>query len=160
MSGVVALFPGTFDPVTDGHLDLLRRASGLFDRVVVAVSSEGRNTRFTVKERVGFLRDLVADRGNVTVESFRGLVVDEARRRGASVLVRGLRGPRDLAAELPMAFANRQMSPGLETVFLPPSPGMTMVSASLVREVAALGGDVSAWVPDAVAKALRSRKAT
>ena len=160
MSGVVALFPGTFDPVTRGHVDLILRAADLFDRVVVSVSAEGRATWFTVEERVAFIRPLVAARKNVEVEAFRGLVVEQARRHGAKVLVRGLRGSKDLEYEMPMALANREMSPGLETVFLAPSPGTTLVSSSLVRDVAALGGDVSAWVPEAVARAVRQRKAT
>jgi pantetheine-phosphate adenylyltransferase len=158
VSGVVAIFPGTFDPVTNGHVDLVERAAALYDRVVVSVSAEGRKTWLPVEERVALLRAVVASRQNVTVESFRGLVVEQARKHGARVLVRGLRGERDLEHEMPMAFANRQMAPALETVFLPASPATRLVSSSLVREVAALGGDVSAWVPEPVARALRGRK--
>jgi pantetheine-phosphate adenylyltransferase len=154
---ILALYPGTFDPVTVGHLDVLARAARLFDRVVVAVSSEGRKTHFGVEERVRFLRDAAAGLENVVVEPFSGLVVEEARRRGARALVRGVRGARDWDYEMGMAFANAAMLPEVETVFLAPSPATAAVSSTLVREVAALGGDVSAWVPPAVAKALRAR---
>jgi pantetheine-phosphate adenylyltransferase len=155
--GTVALYPGTFDPVTNGHLDLVGRAAALFDRVVVSVSIEGRKTHFSAEERVAFLRPLEERLPNVLVEAFDGLVVEQARRHGARVLLRGIRGARDYEAEMEMAFANAALAPGIETVFLAPSRGTATLSASLVREVAALGGDVSAWVPPAVAAALRSR---
>lgn len=157
MSGGTAAYGGTFDPVTLGHLDLVRRAARLFARVVVCVSAEGRPTLFPGEQRAAFVREAVKDLGNVDVVLFRGLLVEEARRQGATVLLRGVRGPKDLEAELPMAFANRALAPGLETVFLAPAPGLALVSSSLVREVVALGGDVSAWVPPGVASVLRSR---
>jgi pantetheine-phosphate adenylyltransferase len=159
MNRATAVYGGTFDPVTLGHLDLLRRASALFGRVVVCVSAEGRATLFTGEERAALLREAAKDLGNVSVTLFRGLLVEEARRQGAGVLLRGVRGAKDLEAELPMAFANRALAPGLETVFLTPAPAFALVSSSLVREVVALGGDVSAWVPPVVAAAVARRRA-
>jgi pantetheine-phosphate adenylyltransferase len=159
----VAIFAGTFDPVTLGHLDLIRRGALLFDRLVVCVARGGRATRFTAEERAALLNAAVeeeletgADTGAspIQVEIFDGLVVERARRHGARVLLRGIRGNQDWEGELQMAFANRGLAGEIDTVFLPPSPGMTQISASLVREVAALGGDVSAWVPAAVLRAL------
>lgn len=151
--GRVAVFAGTFDPVTHGHLDLVRRGAALFDRLVVCVAAQGRSTRFSAEARVGFVREAVRGLANVEVALFEGLLVAEARRHGARVLLRGVRGGKDLEAELPMAFANRALAPELDTLFLAPSPAYALVSSSLVREVAALGGDVSAWVPPHVAAA-------
>ena len=154
---VVAVFAGTFDPFTLGHLDLVQRGAALFERLVVCVSAEGRATWFTAQERLALVREAVAELKNVEVSLFRGLLVTEARRHGASVLLRGVRGGKDLEAELPMAFANRAMAPELETLFLTPAPAFALVSSSLVREVSALGGDASAWVPAHVGRALAAR---
>ena len=159
MNRATAAYGGTFDPITLGHLDLARRAAALFARVVVCVSAEGRATLFNGEERAALVREAVRDLANVTVVLFRGLLVEEARRQGAGVLLRGVRGAKDLEAELPMAFANRALAPGLETVFLAPQPALALVSSSLVREVVALGGDVSAWVPPVVASAVARRRA-
>jgi pantetheine-phosphate adenylyltransferase len=155
--GRTAVYAGTFDPVTHGHLDVLRRAAALFDRLVVSVSASGRATHFTAQERVDLIRPLVADLPNVVVEAFEGLVVDQARRHGARVLVRGLRGARDLDSEGEMGWANACLEPGVETLFLLASPATARISSTLVREVAALGRDVGAWVPPRVAAALRER---
>ncbi len=160
MSAGVAVFAGTFDPLTRGHLDLITRGARVFERLVVCVAAEGRSTLFGPEERLRLVRDSLEGLANVTATLFRGLLVEEARRQGASVLLRGIRGAKDLESELPMAFANRSLAPDLETLFLSPGPGLTLVSSSLVREVAALGGDPSAWVPPAVAEALRRRKAS
>jgi pantetheine-phosphate adenylyltransferase len=157
MSPTVAVFAGTFDPLTLGHLDLIQRGARLFPRLVVCVSAEGRTTLFSAEERRAFVQQAVVGLEHVEVVSFRGLLVEEARRHGARVLLRGVRGGKDLDAELPMAFANRQLDPGLDTLFLTPTPAYAQVSSSLVREVAALGGDASPWVPSAVAAALRKR---
>jgi pantetheine-phosphate adenylyltransferase len=156
VSARVAVYAGTFDPVTNGHLDVLRRAAALVDRLVVAVARTGRATHFTAAERAYMIRPLVADLSNVTVEEFDGLVVDQAHRLGARILFRGLRGARDLDSEGEMGWANSCLAPGLETVFLLASPATSRISSTLVREVAALGRDVSAWVPAAVAAALRA----
>lgn len=157
MTEHVAVFPGTFDPVTHGHLDLIRRGSQIFDALVVAVSAGGGRTHFPLAERVSMLEGLVAPYENVSVQAFDGLLVDFARRVGGTVLLRGVRGVRDYEYELEMAWANRGLAPEVETVFLAPSPQVALVSSSLVREVASLGGDVSAWVPQAVVAALAER---
>lgn len=151
--------PGSYDPVTNGHLDIIRRAAELFDEVVVAVVHNPNKTgTFPVAERLGLLEgalpDLVAD-GRVRLDDVPGgLLVDYCRRVGAASVVKGLRGGTDFAYELPMALMNRHLT-GLETVFLPGDPGLTHVSSSLVREVARGGGDVTGLVPDAVLRRLR-----
>jgi pantetheine-phosphate adenylyltransferase len=157
MSEITAIFAGTFDPVTNGHLDIVRRAGLLFDRVVVSVAAEGRETLFSADERVALFREALGDVPGITVEAFDGLVVDQARRHGARATIRGIRNFQDWDYEMQMAFANRGLHGDLDTVFLPPSAGMTSVSSSLVREVASLGGDVAGWVPECVVEALRSR---
>ncbi len=157
MSRVLALYPGTFDPVTFGHLDLIRRGAALFGSLEVCVSVAGKHTHFSLDERLALLEDAVGTMENVTVAPFSGLLVAYAAERGARVLVRGVRGVRDLEYELEMAFANRKLAPEVETVFLAPAPDVALVSSTLVREVASLGGNVAAWVPPAAAKALRAR---
>ena len=158
-----AIFAGTFDPVTHGHLDLLRRGRRLFDRIVVSVSRGGRTTLFSEEERVALMCAAIEESlggiGGVEVEVFEGLVVEQARRHGAVAMLRGIRTNQDLGYELQMAFANRGLADEVESVFLPPSPGMTQISASLVREVAALGGEVTAWVPRCVVAALAAKGA-
>jgi pantetheine-phosphate adenylyltransferase len=160
VSEVVAILAGTFDPVTRGHLDLMLRARALFGRVVVSVAADPRPTLFDAGRRAALVERALAAEGEADgfrVEVFRGLVVEQARRHGARVLVRGIRGPSDLEHELRMAGANRSLAPWLETVLLPPSPAVSLVSSTLVREVASLGGEVSAWVPAVVLEALRER---
>ncbi len=160
MSERTAIFAGTFDPVTLGHLDLVRRALRLFPRVVVSVVRGGsKSPLFDVDERVALLAEAVAGLEGVSVEAFDGLVVEQAAQHGAVALVRGMRGFQDWDHELQMAFANRGLAEAVDTVFLPPSPGMANISSSLVREVASLGGDVSAWVPPHVVKALEAKRA-
>ena len=157
----VALYPGTFDPFTHGHLDLVRRASGLVDHLVVAVVHSAPRAVFSGKERVEMartvLRDAKIDPAQVQVAAFDGLVVEAARAHDARILIRGVRGAADLDYELRMAFANTHLAPEVETVYLPPSPETIRISGSLVREVAALGGDVSHWVHPMVAGALATR---
>lgn len=155
MSERVALFPGTFDPVTLGHLDLIRRGAGLFDRLIVCVTVDGSSTWLPQARRVQLIEAEIEGLAGVEVEAFEGLLVDHAKRRGASALLRGVRTVRDFEYELEMAFANRTLAPAVETLFLAPSPETALVSSSLVREVASLGGDVSAWVSPAVARVLR-----
>ena len=156
MSDTTAVFAGTFDPVTNGHADLLRRARRLFPRVVVAVV-EGSDTMFTTAERIALLREVLADLDGLVIEGFRGLVVEYARGHGARVLIRGMRSFQDWDYETQMAYANRGLADEIDTVFLPPSPGMTSISSTLVREVARLGGDVAAWVPAPVVAALEAK---
>ncbi len=154
----VALYPGSFDPPTRGHEDLIRRALDLADRVVVAVAvNVAKQPLFSAEERVAMLRGMVGDHPRLELTHFEGLVADEARRRGASILIRGLRAAGDFEYELQMALMNRQLHPGLETVFLIPAQGLSYISSSLVREVARYGGDVSPLVHPAVAEALRRR---
>lgn len=153
-----AVYPGTFDPVTNGHLDLADRGRRHFDRLFVAVlANEGKEPLFSVEERLALLREALAPWPNVTVDSFDGLLVDYARRVGAGVILRGIRAITDLEYEMQMAMMNRKLAPDVETVFLAPSEAYTYVSSRLVREVARLGGSVSDLVPAVVADALARR---
>ena len=154
----IALYPGSFDPPTRGHADLIRRSLQLADQVVVAVAVNAvKQPLFSVSERLEMLRHTVSDEPRVRFDSFEGLVAEYARRIGASVLVRGLRAVGDFEYEFQMALMNRQLNAGLETVFLVPAQGLSYISSSLVREVARYGGDVGALVHPAVAEALRRR---
>jgi len=152
-----AIFAGTFDPVTKGHVDIVHRAAAVFARVIVSVSRGGRSTVFDVNERVAMFERAIEGVENVSIEPFEGLVIEQARRHEARVLLRGIREVGDWDYEMQMAFANRDMAPEVETVFLAPSSGLARVSASLVREVASLGGSVASWVPAHVAEALRAK---
>jgi pantetheine-phosphate adenylyltransferase len=155
--GVTALCPGTFDPVTNGHLDIIERAGQRFDAVVVAVlDNPGKQPLFTVDERVAMLKDVTAGLGNVEVDSFSGLLVEYAVRRGSDVIVKGLRAVTDFEYEIQMAQMNRQLS-GVETLFMTTDPRWSFLSSSLVREVARFGGDVSPLVPPVVAERLAER---
>lgn len=154
----IAVYPGTFDPVTNGHLDLAHRGRMHFDRLIVAVlENEEKRPLFTVQERVELLRDAVREWDNVQVESFDGLLVDYARTKGASVILRGIRASSDFEYEMQMAMMNRKLDPELETVFLVPSEAYSYVSSKLVREVAGLDGSVAGLVPERVLVALRRR---
>jgi pantetheine-phosphate adenylyltransferase len=149
-----AVYPGSFDPVTRGHEDVIRRARALADRVIVAVAvNPAKQPLFTAEERVALLRDAVREPG-VEVQSFDGLLADFVRAAGATLIVRGLRAASDFDYEVQMALMNRRLAPGVETVFLAPAFDLAYLSASLVREVARFGGDVSAFVHPAVARAL------
>ena len=153
-----ALYPGTFDPPTFGHLDVVHRAARLFDRVVVAVGDNGRKSAlFTVQERVELLRRHVAELPGVSVTSFRGLVVDFARAEGLGVLVRGLRTVSDFEYEYQMALTNRALAPRVDTVFVMPSAEYAFLSSSLIKEVLRHGGDASRWLPEDVADAVAKR---
>lgn len=154
----IAIYAGSFDPITRGHEDLMSRTLGFVDRLIVAVArSVGKAPVFTVDERIKLIRDAVADEKRIEVRSFDGLLVDFARSVGANVLIRGLRAVSDFEYEYQMALMNRHLAPGLETIFMVPSLDTTYISASLVREVARFGGDVSGLVHPAVAKALRAK---
>lgn len=154
----IALCPGSYDPVTSGHLDIIRRAAPLFDVLYVAVLDNPRKQPlFSVKERVQMLREATSDLSSVRCDSFQGLVVDYADHLGARVIVRGVRTQADYEYELPMASMNRELRPHIETLFMPTAPRYAQVSSSLVKEVAAFGGDVSRWVPDAVQARLLER---
>jgi len=156
-----ALFPGTFDPFTNGHLDLTRRAARLFDRVVVAVAeSPAKGALFPMAERVEMIRSSVKGLRKVEVVEFSDLVVDCARRLGAAVIIRGLRAVSDFEFEFQMALMNRRLSPALEVAFLMPSMQYTFLNSTLVREVARLGGSVKGLVPAIVEERLRARLGT
>lgn len=153
----VALYAGSFDPPTVGHVDLVTRALDLFDEVVVAVGhNPAKAGRFRPDERIALFREAVGDDPRIRWSTFSGLVVEEARRQGATVLLRGFRGPSDLELEGRNALGNRDLS-GIETLFLVSDPRFAHVSSSLVREIASLGGDVSRYVPAAVVEALGRR---
>jgi pantetheine-phosphate adenylyltransferase len=154
---LTALCPGTFDPVTNGHLDIVRRAAALFDRVVVAViENPSKEPLFPAKERVVMLEEGLAGLKNVEVDSFSGLLVDYAGRKGIDIIVKGLRAVTDFDYELQMAQMNRQLT-GIETCFVPTSPKWSYLSSSLVKEVALYGGDVSGLVPDHVLRRLKEQ---
>jgi pantetheine-phosphate adenylyltransferase len=154
----IAVYPGSFDPITNGHLDVIRRAASLFDQVVVAVAHNQEKTPlFSAPERVALVRAAVHPHGNVRVDEFAGLLVRYARRIGANVLVRGLRAVSDFEYEFQMALVNRRLDPHVETIFLMPKEEYIFLSSRSVKEVAALGGDVSGFVPAVVAKALRRK---
>jgi len=153
----VAVYPGSFDPITRGHEDLVRRSLAFADRVVIAVAvNSAKAPLFSVDERVALIRQAVAHPA-VDVQSFEGLLVDFARRVGASLLVRGLRAVSDFEYEFQMALMNRNLAPQLETVFLVPAFDLTYLSSSLVREVARYGGDVASLVHPAVLEALKRK---
>jgi pantetheine-phosphate adenylyltransferase len=153
-----AIYPGSFDPLTKGHEDLIRRSLSLADRVVVAVAvNSSKQPLFPVAERLALLQAAVGDDPRVVFESFDGLLAEFAKTVGASIVVRGLRAVSDFEYEFQMALMNRQLHPSLETVFLVPAVDLTYLSSSLVREVARYGGDVSALVHPAVAAALARR---
>jgi pantetheine-phosphate adenylyltransferase len=154
----IAIYPGSFDPPTRGHEDLIRRSLALADRVIVAVAANSaKQPLFSIAERVELLRAALGEEPRVSVETFDGLLADFVRTVGATMVVRGLRAVSDFEYEFQMALMNRQLHPGLETVFLVPALDLTYLSSSLVREVARHGGDVGALVHPAVAEALRRR---
>jgi pantetheine-phosphate adenylyltransferase len=154
----VAVYPGTFDPVTNGHLDLADRGRRHFDHLVMAIlRNEDKQPLFNVQERVELLREAVTGWDNVDVETFDGLLVDYAQRIKASVILRGIRALSDFEYEMQMAMMNRRLAPDLEAVFLLPSEEFSFVSSRLVREVAGLGGSVEDLVPPNVATALEQR---
>ena len=155
-----AVYPGTFDPMTLGHEDLMRRAAGLFDRLIVAVAAgHHKRTMFTLGERLDIAREIAAPYGNVEIIAFRGLLRDFVVGHGAKVVVRGLRAVSDFEYEFQMAGMNRQLMPEVETVFMTPSDQYQFVSSTFVREIASLGGDVSKFVAPSVLKRLRERVA-
>lgn len=154
----VAVYPGSFDPITLGHVDVVERAASIFDRVVVAVSvNPQKNPLFTVEERVAMIRETFADLPGVEVDSFTGLTVSYAESIGAGSIVKGLRAISDFDSEFQQALFNRKLSPGITTLFLPTSFANVYLSSSLVKEVARFGGDVSFAVPEAVVARLRDR---
>jgi pantetheine-phosphate adenylyltransferase len=159
MKDVVAIYPGSFDPLTNGHVDIIRRGARLFERIVIAMLINlEKSPLFTVPERVDIAREVFRGNANVEVDTFDGLLVDYARRRGATVIVRGLRAVSDFEFEMQMALMNRRLNGEVETVFMMPAEPYTYVSSRLVKEVVALGGSVHGLVPDSVEARLRDKK--
>ena len=158
MSERTALYPGSFDPVTLGHLDILERATSIFDRVVIAVlANPSKEPLFTAEERVELLRAAIGERSNVQVTTFDGLTVDYASSVGAIAIVRGLRAVSDFEHEFQMALMNRSLNPKVNTVFLMTSFSNVFISSSIIKEVCRLGGDVHDVVPPASAEAMRKK---
>ena len=155
--GLTALCPGTFDPVTNGHIDIIERAAGRFDALIVGVlDNPSKEPLFAAEERVGMLKEAVHTLDNVEVEAFTGLLVEYATRRGADVVVKGLRAVTDFEYEIQMAQMNHQLA-GVETLFMTTSPQWSFLSSSLIKEVARFGGDVSNLVPEHVAARLAEK---
>ena len=155
----IAIYPGSFDPLTNGHVDIIQRGSKLFDRIVVAILlNVEKSPLFTVEERVDIAREVFRGNPNVEVDTFDGLLVEYARRKRAGVIVRGLRAISDFEYEMQMALMNRHLNPEVETVFMMPAEPYTYVSSRLVKEVVALGGSVTTLVPTIVEDRLRDKK--
>jgi pantetheine-phosphate adenylyltransferase len=155
----LAVYPGSFDPLTNGHVDIILRGARLFDRIVVAVLvNAGKQPLFSVDERIAMIREVLVDQKNVDVDAFDGLLVDYVRRKRGHVIVRGLRAVSDFEYEMQMALMNRHLTPGVETVFMMPAEQYTYVSSRLVREVASLGGSVNGLVPPLVAEQLTAKR--
>ncbi|MDP9147180.1 MAG: pantetheine-phosphate adenylyltransferase [Acidobacteriota bacterium] len=158
MKTSIAIYPGSFDPVTNGHLDLIERGEKMFDRVIVAVlQNVDKQPLFTLPERVEMLREVTRQWPAVEVDVFKGLLVDYARKRGAGVILRGIRAVSDYEYELQMALMNRKLEPRLETVFMLPGETYSYLSAKLVREIAQLGGPLTDLVPAIVEEKLRAK---
>ncbi len=158
MAKVKAIYPGTFDPMTNGHLDLIARGARIFDSLVVAIlENSSKNPLFSIPERVEMLSEAVAVFGNVSVATFNGLMVDFAREQGAHAVMRGIRAISDYEYELQMALMNQRLAPELETVFMMPAGKYSFVSSRMVKEVFRLGGSVDGLVPESVIERLKSR---
>jgi pantetheine-phosphate adenylyltransferase len=155
---ITAIYPGTFDPVTDGHLDIISRASRLYHKVIIAIAvNKGKNPLFSLEERVEMAKLVTAPLPNVSIIGFGNLLVDCAKEHKASVVLRGLRAVSDFEYEFQMAGMNRRLSPDLETVFLTPAEQYEFISSSMIREIARLNGDVSSFVPKCVEERLKEK---
>ena len=156
----LAVYPGSFDPLTNGHVDIISRGARLFDRIVVAVLVNAeKSPLFTIEERVEIARAVFQDRANVEIDTFDGLLVDYVERRHAQVIVRGLRAVSDFEFEFQMALMNQRLKPTIETVFMMPAEQYTYISSRLIKEVFSLGGRVQGLVPDMVEARLREKRA-
>jgi pantetheine-phosphate adenylyltransferase len=155
-----ALYAGTFDPITNGHIDVISRATKIFDTVLVGVSAGPKDTLFTQKERIRLARHALTNVGNIEILGFSSLLVDFAKEQGATTIIRGMRAVSDFDYELQLTLMNRTLAPTIETIFLMPSEQYIFISSSLVKEIASLGGDISHLVPDIVAQELRKKLGT
>jgi len=156
--GNLAIYPGTFDPVTNGHLDVIKRGSEIFENIIVAVaSSHDKKPLFTLEERVAMLKKTSAGYKGVSVEAFDGLLVDYAKAKGAKVVIRGLRAVSDFEYEFQLALMNRKLDPGLDTFFVMPSERYVYLNSGLIKEISRMGGDISSLVPEEVFKALKAK---
>ncbi len=155
----VAIYPGSFDPLTNGHVDIIERGAKIFDSIIVAILANVEKTPlFSESERITIIRDVFSSHKNVQVETFNGLLVDYAQVKKASVLVRGLRAVSDFEYEFQMALMNRHLAPGLETVFMMPDEKYTYISSRLIKEVFTLGGEITGLVPPVVEEKLRAKQ--
>jgi pantetheine-phosphate adenylyltransferase len=155
----IAIYPGSFDPLTNGHVDIIERGSRIFDQIIVAILGNVEKTPlFSESERVAILQDVFKGRDNVRIETFSGLLVDYAKQKKASVIVRGLRAVSDFEYEFQMALMNRHLEPGLETVFMMPAEQYTYISSRLIKEVFTLGGEITGLVPPIVEDKLRAKQ--
>jgi pantetheine-phosphate adenylyltransferase len=157
----IAIYPGSFDPLTNGHLDILERAVQMFEKIIVTVAvNNQKKSVFTGEERVKLIRQSIENKewqDRVEIEQFTGLLIDYARKRDVNILLRGVRQISDFEYEFRMALTNRRLAPEIDTIFMMPDEQLTFISATIVKEVAAWGGDLSSFVPDHVAKALRKK---
>ncbi len=162
MKKIIAVYPGTFDPVTKGHVDIIKRASNIFDRLNIAITETNinKNILFSIEERVRIIREVIDELrlSNVSVNSFSGLLIDYMHKIGATVIVRGLRAVSDFEYELQMAYMNRNLDPNIETVSMMPYIEYSFLSSSIVKEIFFNGGDVTEFVPDAVLKYLLKKR--
>jgi pantetheine-phosphate adenylyltransferase len=156
----IAIYPGSFDPLTNGHVDIIERGARIFDQIVVAILANVEKTPlFSESERIALIQEVFKDRPNVQVDTFDGLLVDYAQRKHASVLVRGLRAVSDFEYEFQMALMNRHLAPGIETVFMMPAEQYTYISSRLIKEVFMLNGQIDGLVPPVVEERLRAKRA-
>jgi len=154
----LVVYAGSFDPITNGHVDVAERAARLFDRVVVAVArNDGKNPLFTIEERLALVREAIAHIPNAEADAFGGLLADYVRRRGAQAVVRGLRAVSDFEWEFQLALMNRKLNEAFETIFMMPNESYTFLSSRMVKEIAALGGEIRPFVPPVVERALRQK---
>jgi pantetheine-phosphate adenylyltransferase len=153
-----AIYPGTFDPITYGHVDLIKRAARIFSEVIIAVAhNPQKKPLFTVKERVEFIKKATSGISGIIIDDFQGLVIDYARKKKVSILIRGLRMISDFEYEFQMALTNRKLAPDIETIFLMPQEGYSYLSSKLLKEAVSLGADISCFMPDFVYQALKKK---